>query len=147
YWYKNFEYAAERERGLDSIEDLFNPCTLGFDLTARHTASVIASTEIVDAGEANALREREIERRAQLVSEDLGATDLVRTLAAAADHYIVDRGDQKTVIAGYPWFTDWGRDTMIALPGLTLTTGRSDIARSVLREFALHVDRGMLPNR
>src|SRR5262249_1558799 len=49
--------------------------------------------------------------------------------------------------AGYPWFTDWGRDTMIALPGLTLATGRDDIARSILCEFARHVDRGMLPNR
>ena len=66
----------------------------------------------------------------------------VRSLAAAADQFIVSRGDQKTVIAGYHWFSDWGRDTMIALPGLTLTTGKHEIARSILRTFAKQVDRG-----
>ena len=59
----------------------------------------------------------------------------------------MSRGDQKTVIAGYHWFSDWGRDTMIALPGLTLPTGKHDVARSILRTFAQHVDQGMLPNR
>ena len=59
----------------------------------------------------------------------------------------LSRGDQKTVIAGYHWFSDWGRDTMIALPGLTLLTGKHDIARSILRTFARNVDQGMLPNR
>jgi len=68
-------------------------------------------------------------------------------LVAAADHYIVDRGDGKTIVAGYHWFTDWGRDTMIALPGITLVTGRHDAARVILGEFAKHVSRGMLPNR
>src|SRR5207253_6320245 len=60
---------------------------------------------------------------------------------------IVARGEQKTIIAGYHWFADWGRDTMIALPGLTLATGRFEIARSILAEFAKHVDQGLLPNR
>ena len=68
-------------------------------------------------------------------------------LTAAADQYIVRRGEQKTVIAGYHWFSDWGRDTMIALPGLTLATGKYEVARSILRTFAGNVDRGMLPNR
>jgi predicted glycogen debranching enzyme len=71
----------------------------------------------------------------------------VQTLAAAADQYIVSRGDQRTVIAGYHWFGDWGRDTMIALPGLTLPTGKYDVAQSILRTFAKHVDQGLLPNR
>jgi predicted glycogen debranching enzyme len=149
YWYKHFEYAVERERGLDYFEDLFNPFTLGFELSARPDAkaTVIASTEILDAASAETLRSRELSRRSQIASQGAGEDDLVRTLTAGADHYIVSRGDHKTVIAGYPWFTDWGRDTMIALPGLTLATGRHDIARSVLCEFARHVDRGMLPNR
>jgi len=73
--------------------------------------------------------------------------DLVRALTVAADQYIVTRGEQKTIIAGYHWFADWGRDTMIALPGLTLATGRFEIARSILLEFAKYVDQGMLPNR
>ncbi|HEX9868936.1 MAG TPA: amylo-alpha-1,6-glucosidase, partial [Candidatus Tectomicrobia bacterium] len=72
---------------------------------------------------------------------------VVRLLVAAADQFIVSRGEQHTVIAGYHWFSDWGRDTMIALPGLTLTTGRTEVARSILLEFSRHVDRGMLPNR
>ena len=65
----------------------------------------------------------------------------------AADQFIVRRGERKTVIAGYHWFSDWGRDTMIALPGLTLATGRFDVAREILLAFAASVDRGMLPNR
>ena len=68
-------------------------------------------------------------------------------LAQAADQFIVRRGDQSTVIAGYHWFSDWGRDTMIALPGLALATGRFDAARGILLAFAASVDRGMLPNR
>jgi len=73
--------------------------------------------------------------------------DFVQSLAAAADQYIVSRGGQKTVIAGYHWFSDWGRDTMIALPGLTLPTGKFEVARSILRTFARNLDQGMLPNR
>jgi predicted glycogen debranching enzyme len=147
YWYKNFEYALERERGLDFLEDLFNPLTLLFDVGVRQTVTLIASTEILDVASAGTLREKEVDRRSRIVSSVAAGDDLARALTAAADHYIVARGDQKTVIAGYPWFTDWGRDTMIALPGLTGVTGRHEIARSVLCEFARHVDRGMLPNR
>jgi predicted glycogen debranching enzyme len=132
---------------LDYIEDLFNPLTLRYDFSGRQTVTLVASTETQDVASARALRQQEVDRRSRIVSSVPAEDDLVRTLTAAADHYIVGRGDQKTVIAGYPWFTDWGRDTMIALPGLTLVTGRDDIARSILCEFAKHVDRGMLPNR
>ncbi len=62
-------------------------------------------------------------------------------LTSAADQFIVARGDQKSVIAGYPWFGDWGRDTMISLPGLTLVTGRYEDARNILRAFARSIDR------
>jgi predicted glycogen debranching enzyme len=147
YWYRNFEYAVERERGLDCVEDLFNPFTLRFELKGRDTATLIASTEVHETSSAEMLRMQEQNRRSQIVRQAAADDELVQILTAAADHYIVSRGDQKTVIAGYPWFTDWGRDTMIALPGLTLATGRHDIARSILCEFARHVDRGMLPNR
>jgi len=68
-------------------------------------------------------------------------------LVAAADQYIVQRGELQTIVAGYHWFTDWGRDTMIALPGLTLATGKADVARQILEAFAHSVDQGMLPNR
>ena len=147
HWYKNFEYDAERERGLDYAEDLFNPCVLRFDLGQNRDAVTVASTNAVDVRQAAKYREDELSRRRKLVSNLPVNDPFVKSLVAASDQYIVSRGDQKTVIAGYHWFSDWGRDTMIALPGLTLPTGRFDVARSILRTFAQHVDRGMLPNR
>src|SRR5438093_12009394 len=146
-WYRNFEYDAERERGLDFSEDLFNPLVLRFDLRLRRQASVIASTEQRDVAKVVEYRQSEITRRRNATLSSPVEDDFVQTLAAAADQYIVSRGDQKTVIAGYHWFSDWGRDTMIALPGLTLVTGRAEIAKSIITEFAKHVDQGMLPNR
>src|SRR5437867_1256206 len=146
-WYRNFEYDAERERGLDFSEDLFNPLVLRFDLRLRRQASVIASTEQRDVAKVVEYRQSEITRRRNATLSSPVKDDFVQTLAAAADQYIVSRGDQKTVIAGYHWFSDWGRDTMIALPGLTLPTGKHEVARSILRTFAKHVDQGMLPNR
>src|SRR2546429_89761 len=145
-WYRNFEYDAERERGLDFSEDLFNPLVLRFDLRLRRQASVIASTEQRDVAKVE-YRESEITRRRNAKLSSPVEDDFVQTLTAAADQYIVSRGEQKTVIAGYHWFSDWGRDTMIALPGLTLLTGRPEVAKSILAEFANHVDQGMLPNR
>ena len=146
-WYYNFEYAVERERGLDFAEDLFSPFVLRFDLSHRAQAAIIASTERRDIRCVTAYRQAEIARRQAVLAAAPTNDNLVRTLVAAADHYIVSRGDQKTVIAGYHWFGDWGRDTMIALPGLALVTGRVEVAQSLLLTFAQHVDRGMLPNR
>jgi len=146
-WYRTFEYDVERERGLDFLEDLFNPFVLRFDLRLRRQASIIASTEQHDVAQVAEYRQAEITRRRN-ASVSLPVEDaFAQALAAAADQYIVSRGDQKTVIAGYHWFSDWGRDTMIALPGLTLLTGKYEVARSILRTFAQHVDQGMLPNR
>ncbi len=147
FWFRNFEYAVERERGLDFSEDLFSPCGLAFDLSARKAATVIASTEVRAAANAGALRRTEVARRQAIRAAAPVKDPLVEDLCAAADQYLVARGEQYTVIAGYPWFSDWGRDTMIALPGLTLTTGRPEVARGILLTFAQHVDRGMLPNR
>ena len=146
YWYRNFEFKAERERGLDFREDLFNHFALKFDLGKTASATVIASTERRQAADADKLRKAEVARRKQLLS-GVKRDKLIQALTLAADQFIVSRGDQKTIIAGYHWFADWGRDTMIALPGLTLTTGRYDVAKSILLEFAKHLDRGMLPNR
>jgi predicted glycogen debranching enzyme len=147
YWYRNFELEAERERGLDFKEDLFAPMSLKFDLNTRHEVAIIASTEARRVSDAAQYRQNEIERRAGVIASAPNQNKLVRALFAAADQYVVARANCKTVIAGYHWFGDWGRDTMIALPGLTLVTGRAEVAKSILREFALHIDRGMLPNR
>jgi predicted glycogen debranching enzyme len=146
-WYRNLEYDAERERGLDFQEDLFNPLALRFDFRIRRQASIIASTEERDAAKVVEYRQSEITRRRNARVSCPVEDDFAQTLAAAADQYLVSRGDQTTVIAGYHWFSDWGRDTMIALPGLTLPTGKHDVAGSILRTFARHVDQGMLPNR
>jgi predicted glycogen debranching enzyme len=146
-WYCNFEYDAERERGLDFSEDLFNPFVLCFDLRLRRQALIIASTEQRDVAQAVEYRQAEITRRRKALVASPIEDSFAQSLAAASDQYLVSRSDEKTVIAGYHWFGDWGRDTMIALPGLTLPTGKYDVARSILRTFAKHVDQGMLPNR
>lgn len=147
YWYRDFTYAEEQARGLDYREDLFSPFALSFDLVGRREVSIIASTERRDAGRAGEMIRAEVERRGVVLRSSPAGDEAVCALTAAADQYVVARGGQKTVIAGYHWFGDWGRDTMIALPGLTLVTGRFDVARSILAEFARHVSRGMLPNR
>jgi glycogen debranching enzyme len=122
-WYLNFEYGVERERGLDFQEDLFNPFASALSLQPGETAAMIASTEPAP---------RVVDRPKP---------------KHAAEHFIVARGDGKTIIAGYPWFGDWGRDTMISLPGLTLAAGRYGDARAILLAFAGAADGGMLPNR
>src|SRR5271155_1503834 len=146
-WYRNFEYEAERERGLDFTEDLFNPCLLRFNLRPGAGAVIIASTQPRDAASVDEYRQAEISRRVSIVRHAPIKAAFVESLTTAADQFIVARGEQKTVIAGYHWFSDWGRDTMIALPGLTLPLKRYDLAQSILRTFSRHMDHGMLPNR
>jgi len=147
YWYRNFFYRVEQERGLDFQEDLFNPFVLAWKLSDKQNATVIASTEQKDIRKAAVVRKTELQRRQEVLASSPVDDPLVRALAVAADQYLVRRGEEWTVVAGYPWFTDWGRDTMISLPVLTLFTGRSGIAKSILRNFARQTDMGMLPNR
>lgn len=146
FWCYNFEYERERERGLDFREDLYSPFQLRFNLARSGRAAVIASTVAHEASEAQMLEEEELERRGRIGSSGPGDV-FTRVLASAADQFIVSRGGQNSVIAGYHWFSDWGRDTMISLPGLTLATGRFEVARNILRAFVRSMDQGMLPNR
>jgi predicted glycogen debranching enzyme len=146
-WYRNFEYDVERERGLDFVEDLFNHFILRFDLLSDGKASIVASIEHREVARATQYRQAEIERRRIAAQTSPLKDEFAQALTAASEQYIVARGDKKTIIAGYHWFSDWGRDTMISLPGLTLPTGKHDVARSILSTFARHVDQGMLPNR
>lgn len=143
-WYRNFEYEIERERGFDFMEDLFQPCVLAFDLATP--AFVTASTDPASI-DVVAAEEDEVRRRAEIVVRTGVNDEELWPLLLAADQFIVKRGEGKTVIAGYPWFSDWGRDTMIALPGLTLATERPDVAKSILREFSKYISQGMIPNR
>ena len=144
-WYRDFAYTIEKERGFDFTEDVFAPCTFGFDLAKP--AVVIASTEKHTFEDAAELEQNELKRRKQVLalSEPKDETD--ELIAAAADQVIVARGTGKTVIAGYHWFDDWGRDTMIALPGLTIANGRPEIAREIILEYFNYISQGMLPNR
>lgn len=144
-WYNNFEYEIERTRGFDYHENLFQPFSLKFDLS--ETADVIVSTEKREVADAEKFEKSEIERRESLTKAANAQDDFTKQLVIAADQFIVSRGKGKTVIAGYPWFSDWGRDTMIALNGLTLATNRPEIAKSILLEFSRYISEGMLPNR
>jgi predicted glycogen debranching enzyme len=155
-WHWNVHHAAEAARGLDADEDLYAPGRFAVALAPGESATIVATTEAeLPAEPASALRAVRDREAALLARTPATSPDWVRQLALAADQFIVERRDDSapdaaagtTVIAGYPWFGDWGRDTMIALPGLTLATGRHELAADVLRTFARHVDRGMLPNR
>ena len=150
-WWWNFLHREETARGLDDRADLYAPGRLLLAVPSAGRAALIATVEAApDLDPARALgaaRERQtaLLRRAGA----LRAHPVVQQLTVAADQFIVRRGGGdagKTVIAGYHWFNDWGRDTMIALPGLTLATGRPEDAAAILRAFARSVADGLLPN-
>lgn len=146
-WFYNFNYSVEQYRGLDFVEDLFTPGTFTIELRKGNFAGIILSTTNPEEKDADILLRSELRRR-QLLLKDQPSDEITRQLILAADQFIVKRGeDLKTVIAGYHWFTDWGRDTMISLPGLCLSTGRYEDARKILAAFAKTVSMGMLPNR
>ncbi|RIL02818.1 MAG: glycogen debranching protein, partial [Proteobacteria bacterium] len=147
-WYYQFEYQAERDRGFAANEDLASYGELEAELKPGDELHVIVTTEDREDFDGRKLLEQEMKRRAQLL-EALSIRDgFAESLVLAADQFIVKRGpSRKTVIAGYHWFTDWGRDTMIALPGLTLSTGRIEDARLILEEFSEHLNQGLIPNR
>jgi predicted glycogen debranching enzyme len=153
-WYRNYELARERERGLDALDDNLHVATFRFSLAAGESATLSLSTASApEAGDALArASSRSSERLAHWRSARAevarSAPAWFENLVLAADQFVVERAIPAgtSVIAGYHWFGDWGRDTMIALPGLTLATGRAEVAGDVLREFARLVDGGMLPN-
>ncbi|HEV1285791.1 MAG TPA: amylo-alpha-1,6-glucosidase [Bryobacteraceae bacterium] len=119
-WYYNIEYLLELERGLDFREDLYTPGVIVLDLQADQWRPILAGIESAELAEP-------VER---------------------AEPFTVRRADGKpTIIAGYPWFTDWGRDTMISLPGLLITPGRLEEAREILKGFLAHLNQGLIPNR
>jgi predicted glycogen debranching enzyme len=160
-WYWNFKHRAESLRGLDDLEDLFRPAIIQARLAPGGSAAIVLTAENRPPLAALESEAREVARHSALTALALKARpapadDLpyaIRHLILAADQFIVERRDAggrslgASIIAGYPWFSDWGRDTMIALPGLTISTGRYDVAASILRNYAGFVSEGMLPNR
>ncbi|WNZ24611.1 glycogen debranching protein [Leptolyngbya sp. NK1-12] len=171
-WYYNFDLATERYRGLNDREDHLHAATFHLALNPGESLTIVASTAPEpELNGIQALKQQQSREQKLLnlwrTSRPIGAKEpssWLHQLVLAADQFIVDRTvpasvsgavseseteglNGKTILAGYPWFSDWGRDTMISLPGLTLTTGRSEIARLILRTFAQYVSQGMLPNR
>jgi 4-alpha-glucanotransferase len=157
-WYENFDLSVERDRGLPDRDAHLCVGEVSLTLHTGEWVGVVASLnpqaslyldEALRRAQARDLGQL---RRAQVqVPELIGAPAWVDQLVLAADNFVFSRPlpnvpDGESVIAGYPWFGDWGRDTMIALPGLTLATGRYDTARRILQTFARFVDQGMLPN-
>jgi predicted glycogen debranching enzyme len=147
-WWYRFEYEADRRRGFDFQEDLWTPGLFARELAPGDRLGVILSTEDPRGRDAFALFEKERRRREKLVKAVPAQDGLARSLALAADSFIVRKGaNQRMVVAGYPWFGERSRDTMIALPGLCLVTGRFDDAKKILRAFARALDHGVLPDR
>ncbi|MCI0546058.1 MAG: amylo-alpha-1,6-glucosidase [Candidatus Rokubacteria bacterium] len=174
-WYRGFDLPVERERGLGAADDHLHAGAFHALLPPGGSLTLVLSAEDLTRaprgrgqGEGNGTRvtdgEAAWERRARHEADVLdrwekaqgqlarSAPAFIRQLVLAADQFAVRRPrsggeDGATVIAGYHWFGDWGRDTMIALPGLALSTGRPDLARQLLLTYAGFVDRGMLPNR
>lgn len=147
-WYLNFEYSVERYRGLDIFEDLFTHGVFRVPLHAGSRLGISISTLRPERWDAHKLYQDEHERREKVCGSAANKNEFTKTLVLAADQFVVRRGkDLRTIIAGYHWFSDWGRDTMIALPGICLTTGRFEDAKLILRAFAQRVSKGMLPNR
>jgi predicted glycogen debranching enzyme len=156
-WYRRFELALEAERGLDSADDHLHVGTFSAMLEPGASLTVVVSAEQDPSLDGEWAWQRRRSHESGILASwraarpRARAPEWIERLVLAADQFVVarplaDEPASRSVIAGYPWFGDWGRDTMISLPGLTLATGRDEIARRILRTFARFVDRGMLPN-
>ena len=145
-WFNSFYFEKEAQRGLDTMEDLACPGEFHFDMTnndaiilfggGERVSDQIKATDVSAQKVFESLYDSEGKRRTQ-----------ISRLQRSAQQYIVKRKSGKTIIAGYPWFTDWGRDTFIAIRGLCMTLGDHETARSILVEWANTVSQGMIPNR
>ncbi len=133
-WFRRFLYAEEQARGLDCTEDLASPGILSWDLVTPATLALRADTAAATPV-------------ATVAATEQARRGALPPLHRAALQYLARAGDRTTILAGFPWFTDWGRDSFIALRGLLLATGQRALAERVLLAWAAHVDAGMLPNR
>jgi predicted glycogen debranching enzyme len=147
-WYRGYHYRREKETGYDATEDLPSPGRMLITFEDSDFAGLAFSTNPERAVDVEAAREAEVKRRTCSTNLPLGNHELGGALLSAAGAFVVRRGAKGvSAIAGYPWFTDWGRDCMIALPGLALAAGRLDDARRIIDTFVAHMDRGLIPNR
>ena len=150
-WFYNMDYAIERERGIASTEDHYIPGYFEINIKPNQQKyiTVIATIEKeIKLKDGLEIIRNEVERLEALVKKAGYDDEFAQTLVKSADNFVVHREstNAKTIIAGYPWFTDWGRDTMIALPGITLVTKRFDDAKEILFTFSKYVKDGLIPN-
>jgi predicted glycogen debranching enzyme len=157
-WYRGYFLPVEKERGLDDQEDYLLAGVFRTKLNVGASVTSVATTEAETGLDGGSARAKRSEHEALLFEMCRAANEeaaegpgWLPQLVLAADQFIVKRSlpehpDGRSIVAGYHWFGDWGRDAMIALPGLTLSTGRADVARQILLAFAGYVDGGMLPN-
>jgi len=162
-WYRDYFLPAEKERGLDDREDRLLAAQFHFELVPQESVTLVFTTEeatSLDGREARTEQsnhERKLFKAWQERHNQVGSPPAevepgwLWQLVLAADQFVVRRAlpddpEGLSLIAGYHWFGDWGRDTMIALPGLTLPLGRPEIARKILQSFSRYVVAGMLPN-
>jgi predicted glycogen debranching enzyme len=145
-WYRNFLYEQEQARGLDFTEDLASPGRFRWDLAKAEATLIFAAAGFEDNRLAKDQSAEELVLTLRLAERRRRAA-FATPLDRAADAYLVKRGSRKTIVAGYPWFTEWGRDTFVSLRGLCLATGRFDEARDILLQWSDGVSEGMLPNR
>lgn len=134
-WYYRFEHVRETERGLADRDDLYCPCELRYRLLPGERAVLVAAT-------VPGVFPYEVEDEPASAERRLSGM-----LREAAEKFFVKTHERSSIIAGYPWFTDWGRDTMISLPGLCLHTGRISEARRILSDYAGQCRQGLIPNR
>src|SRR5436190_5242954 len=156
-WYRNFLYSEELARGLDAAEDLASPGIFEFSLSQKSAVLMLAAEAVAGVGDPGSSIQpastppatESIEaRHAQVRTIEQARRQYFSSpLERAADAYLVQRGKGKTLIAGYPWFGDRGRDTFIALRGLCIATGHLEEARDILLQWAGTVSEDMLPNR
>ncbi|MCX7599034.1 MAG: amylo-alpha-1,6-glucosidase [Armatimonadetes bacterium] len=148
-WYYRFRYPVEQERGLDFVEDLFSPGIFRWLLMPGASVYLVAAGQEQDF-DPTAVLEHERERRGAVAGAAAPGDDVGRRLLLAADQFVCRRpvGDKMapTIVAGYPWFVDWGRDALISMPGLLLATGRLTEARELLEMYLGHLHRGLVPN-
>lgn len=148
-WYYRFRYPVEQERGLDYVEDLFSPGIFRWLLAPGATVYLVAASEIPDLDPA-AVTHLERERRGAVTSAVAPGDEVGRRLVRAADQFVCRRRVEDkllpSIVAGYPWFVDWGRDALICVPGLLLATGRFSEARDLLEMYLAHIHRGLIPN-
>ncbi len=147
-WYLGMFYQMERRRGLPCHEDHFRPGYFTWQGDASGEITLVVSGEPIPPVSYERLEAEAMGRRSGLLSAAGWLDPFARQLVLAADDFLVHRSStgKRTIIAGYPWFNDWGRDAMIALPGLTLCTGRSEEAKEILAAFAACARDGLIPN-